>query len=328
MRGGAARPVGPRWGKRARAAALSVLAALVLAACDMPAPPPGTGAPARPGPASDGGQPSAQSEALRAYFRNVQRSRLTFGLLRSDGGGVDTPFTAAMLMRNFEQIAFRDEYQRSPGSGRGSAQPLRRWQTPVRMRVHFGDSVAEPERTSDTDAIRTYAARLGRITGHSISTTSGERADFHVFVVGEDDRDAAVDRIKALEPGTAPEFTDFLRRMPRDTYCLVLVYDDPSRPHVLRSAYALIRAELPELMRRACIHEELAQGLGALNDSPAARPSIFNDDDEFALLTSHDEAILRMIYDARLRPGMSFSRAQPLIEPLAEQLASPGAGAS
>jgi hypothetical protein len=50
-------------------------------------------------------------------------------------------------------------------------------------------------------------------------------------------------------------------------------------------AVAVVRAEHPDLLRQSCIHEEIAQGLGLPNDSPAARPSIFNDDEEFALLT-------------------------------------------
>ena len=67
----------------------------------------------------------------------------------------------------------------------------------------------------------------------------------------------------------------------------------------------MIRAEHPDLLRLSCLHEEIAQGLGLSNDSPAARPSIFNDDEEFALLTRHDELLLTMLYDPRMIPGMS-----------------------
>uniref|UniRef100_UPI0035139E9E DUF2927 domain-containing protein n=1 Tax=Cognatishimia sp. TaxID=2211648 RepID=UPI0035139E9E len=89
-------------------------------------------------------------------------------------------------------------------------------------------------------------------------------------------------------------------------------------PRIL-SAVAVVRAEHPDLLRRSCYHEEIAQGLGIVNDSPFARPSIFNDDDEFALLTSHDEALLNMLYDPRLRIGMSASEARPIIQILARE---------
>ena len=73
-------------------------------------------------------------------------------------------------------------------------------------------------------------------------------------------------------------------------------------------------------MRLACIHEEMAQGLGLANDSPRARPSIFNDDEEFALLTTHDEMLLRMLYDDRLRSGMGAAEAAPIARQIAREL--------
>ncbi|RMD94966.1 MAG: DUF2927 domain-containing protein, partial [Alphaproteobacteria bacterium] len=85
-------------------------------------------------------------------------------------------------------------------------------------------------------------------------------------------------------------------------------------------AVAIIRAEHPPLMRRSCIHEEIAQGLGLANDSPDARPSIFNDDEEFALLTTHDELLLKMLYDPRMRPGMTPEEARPVAEIIAAEL--------
>jgi hypothetical protein len=71
-------------------------------------------------------------------------------------------------------------------------------------------------------------------------------------------------------------------------------------------------------MRRSCIEEEMTQALGLANDDPAIRPSIFNDDEEFALLTKHDEILLKMLYDPRLRVGMTPERARPLLRAVAE----------
>jgi hypothetical protein len=49
----------------------------------------------------------------------------------------------------------------------------------------------------------------------------------------------------------------------------------------------VIRAEHPDLMRLSCIHEESPKALALATTAPTARPSIFNDDEEFALLTRH-----------------------------------------
>ncbi len=100
--------------------------------------------------------------------------------------------------------------------------------------------------------------------------------------------------------------------MPRSTYCLVAA-SDPREDGVYTAAVAVIRAEQPDIMRLACLQEEIAQGLGLANDSPEARPSIFNDDEEFALLTRHDELLLRILYDPRLKPGMDAATAAPIV---------------
>ena len=82
----------------------------------------------------------------------------------------------------------------------------------------------------------------------------------------------------------------------------------------------MIPSEHPDLLRLTCIHEELAQALGLPNDSNAARPSIFNDDEEFALLTPQDEAMLRLLYNPALHPGMTEAQARPIVQTLASRL--------
>jgi hypothetical protein len=53
-----------------------------------------------------------KSAAARAYFAQVQRRCCQRGLLRTDGGGADTPFLGRMLADNFLRIALYDEYSR------------------------------------------------------------------------------------------------------------------------------------------------------------------------------------------------------------------------
>ena len=107
--------------------------------------------------------------------------------------------------------------------------------------------------------------------------------------------------------------------MPRSTYCLVYALAEGSTGSYTR-AFAVIRAEHPDLLRLSCVHEELTQGLGLSNDSRRARPSIFNDDEEFALLTNQDEKLLQILYSPELRPGMSPAEARPIVEMLARRL--------
>lgn len=304
-----------RWG-------VALAALLAVAACDMPlktsitpkARPAGLGQP--------GVQPtSEQSAALRSYLVQVQAAQLSQGLLREDGGGPDTPFTPDMLARNFEQIVFYNEYA-SALQGRGGESLLRRWEGPVRFDTIFGAGVPPSVRKAEDARIRDYAGRLGRVTGHPVNTLGP--ANFIVIVAGEDDRDAALNTAAARLSGLNAQDLDPLRDFGRDNYCIVIAFATGSDPNTYTAAVAVVRAENPDLLRLSCIHEELAQGLGLANDSRDARPSIFNDDDEFALLTAHDELLLKMLYDPRLDIGMSAAEAAPITRIIARELTNSG----
>ncbi|WP_255553510.1 MULTISPECIES: DUF2927 domain-containing protein [Roseobacteraceae] len=269
-----------------------------------------------PPPVPDIQATSQESAALRAYLAQVQSSQLTSGLLRQDGGGPDTPFTSDMLARNFEEIVFFNEYA-SPGVRPGAPSALRRWAAPVRIGIEFGASVPPSQRTRDTNDVIAYARRLSQATGHPISVS--DNPNFLVFFVSEDDRAAALNARATRLPAVNRINVGPVRDLPSDAYCAVAAYAGGAEKSTYTAAVAVIRSENPDLLRLSCIHEELAQGLGLANDSPDARPSIFNDDDEFALLTGHDELLLGMLYDDRLRPGMGLVEAQPIVADLARE---------
>ena len=56
---------------------------------------------------------------------------------------------------------------------------------------------------------------------------------------------------------------------------------------------------------RDCLHEELAQAIGPLNDLYRLPDSVFNDDNVHTVLTGFDMLILRAFYAPELRSGMS-----------------------
>jgi hypothetical protein len=59
--------------------------------------------------------------------------------------------------------------------------------------------------------------------------------------------------------------------------------------------------------------------MGLPNDCDQATPSIFNDNQEYALLTRRDEILLRMLYSSSLASGMTAGEARPLITQIARQ---------
>ncbi|WP_170422931.1 DUF2927 domain-containing protein [Ruegeria arenilitoris] len=265
--------------------------------------------------------PSAASQDLTRFYERVERDLLTRGLLRTDGGGPDAPYDADDLARNFEAIAFYSEYpdHAVAVASRQTDGQLSRWTGPVRLQTEFGPSVLPATRTKDVEAVESYSARLARVTGHPISVVS-RRANFYVFFAGKDDSAYVVTRLKQLIPNISQDSLDLVANPRSDIDCFVFALGNSSAPYKYVRAVTLIRSELSDLLRRSCIHEEIAQGLGLSNDSPAARPSIFNDDDEFALLTSHDEKLLTMLYDPRLETGVSVDNARPVVRIIAREL--------
>ncbi|MBT8412503.1 MAG: DUF2927 domain-containing protein [Octadecabacter sp.] len=265
---------------------------------------------------------SDESRALSVYYQRLQSDLLAQGLLRTDGGGPDTTFTDTILARNFVRIALFDEYVATAQGLRAqpTISPLRRWEKPVRFSVEFGATIPQDQRTRDSNTVRSYVNRLARVTGQPMSVTTGNVApNFRVLVLNEGDRAGFEDRLREIVPGIDETSVRAFMDVPRDTLCLVLAFSQNNSPEYSQ-AIALIRGEHPDLMRLACVHEELAQGLGLANDSPQARPSIFNDDEEFALLTTHDEMLLKILYDDRLQTGMSAAEAAPIARRIATEL--------
>ncbi|MBS0125590.1 DUF2927 domain-containing protein [Thetidibacter halocola] len=318
-----------------RALALLLIALAGLTACETsplaprrtavtPAERPANLAPI-PAPTPGPSVAEAESRALSAYYRRVQSDLLVRGLLRTDGGGPDTQFTDTMLARNFAKIALAEEYERGAGltPSRGGSSAIKKWLKPIRISAEFGASVGQDQRVIDRNELGVYARKLSRISGHPITLTD-QNPNFHVLFYGAPEYDQVAPRIRQIVPDVNPKALDVFDNLPREIHCLVIAFSETPGGYEYGTAIALIRAEHPELLRRSCIHEEIAQGMGLGNDDPRARPSIFNDDDEFALLTRHDEMLLEILYDPRLRPGMSASEAMPIVREKAAALVGGG----
>ncbi len=301
----------------------AALLAAGLAACTptgVSAPPHIAAPPPRPTPPVAAPAETPKSAAMRAYYAQVQSALLARGLLRTDGGGADTPFDARILAENFIRIALYDEYSREGGAFRRAetSSALRRWDVPIRFQIQFGASVPPDRRAADRARIASYLKRLSDLTRHPISLVD-KGGNFTLHIVSEDEREALAPQLRRELPGLTKQDISDETGMPPTTYCLVYAMSEGDSGNY-RRAVAVVRAEHPDLLRQSCFHEEIAQRLGLANDSPGARPSIFNDDEEFALLTKQDELLLRILYDPELRPGMTEAEAAPLVRSIAARL--------
>ncbi|MBK0400626.1 DUF2927 domain-containing protein [Limibaculum sp. M0105] len=242
------------------------------------------------------------------------------GGLRLDRSPPDAPFDSRDVTRNFLTVALGAEPnpvgtqhgERSLPSG-----VLRRWEAPIRWLV------ADDSTTSVRDGPRVERTfeRLARLTGHDIAPAGDGPANLYVLFLRPEDYPALTAAPSKWPSGQwLMGFVDRFGRAP-GTPCVATftatgdgAAEGPDR---IAFAVVLIRAGLPSRLAEACVEEELSQTMGLPNDDPHIRPSIFNDDQEFALLTRHDEILLRMLYDPRLEPGMTTAQIAPIAGRLA-----------
>lgn len=262
---------------------------------------------------------SDESIRIKSYYASVQARLLAQGKLRQEHTPKDAPFTAGDLVRNFERIALYDEYTNEEGVfvEEQTASYLRRWQKPVRIGLHFGASVTKAQQAQDKQLVSSFAARLGALTGLNIRITPIKNANFIMLFLNRDEQQIDPGLLAANVPQLLPSIVREIETSPRNIFCVAYALSNADSPTDYSGAVVLVKAEHSDIMRRSCIEEEMTQALGLANDDPNVRPSIFNDDEEFALLTKHDEMLLKMLYDPRLRVGMTPDRARPLLPAVA-----------
>lgn len=272
----------------------------------------------------------SQPDPLERFYAQVEGDLTASGRMRADTAPPDAPFTEADLVRNFERIALYDEYVSVGGRFMRAETPalLRRWERPVRVGVVTGPSVDPGTAAKDRANVAVFTRQLARLTGHDVAVSDGADANFLVMVLDSSEQAEAAALTRAVYPDFEPAVIAALGATPIDTFCTAYAFSDRERPSEYAAVMVLIRAEHPPLTRMSCVHEEMAQAMGLPNDSPDARPSLFNDSLEFAFLTDHDAILLRMLYDPRLRPGTSAAEARPLLPAIARDAMAAHYGAA
>lgn len=200
-------------------------------------------------------------------------------------GIAQPPVANADLVRDFIDLTFQME------SGR-QLPTLTRFEGPISLRV---TGAPPPTLTADLSAL---LGRLRDEAGIEISTTTDASASITIEAVSR----AEIRRVLpqaacfvAPNVGSLKEYRS-ARRNPRTNWALLETRE--------RIAIFLPRDASPQ-ETRDCLHEELAQALGPLNDLYRLPNSVFNDDNVHTVLTNFDMLILRATYAPELRSGMS-----------------------
>ena len=258
---------------------------------------------------------------LRKYYSRLEERKISLGLLRQDGGGVDTPFDVDDIVEVFEQLAFYNEYDIDKNKllPNSNSVSLAKWKSDTNILIRFGTSIDKEQKDKDLQEISNLINNLSKITGHKIKF-SKQNENMYVVIANQEEIKTLIGEIGLIHREFDPTRIPIITQLPKDIHCMAMTSMSSEPNSAISSALVIIRSELPEIMRRACFHEEIAQSLGLTNDSHFARPSIFNDDDEFATLTKFDEILLRILYDHRLQPGISQKEAAQLVKQIATEI--------
>lgn len=200
-------------------------------------------------------------------------------------------FTTEELLYGFEKTVFGLEYR----SWSWRPYLVKKFTRPVLFQIH---NLSSRDRTK---TVQQFVHEIDkRVDGlkTAIARDPAE-ANFEVYVVDRDQYERVVKtEIYKSERANVPG------------RCLVRVVS--GRNGIKRSA-AVIVSDEGEFLFKRCLVEEVLQGLGPMNDDEDLTHSVFNDSSRHSRFTVFDQLILNMLYDPRIKPGMSQKQTQSVL---------------
>ncbi|MEW2911601.1 DUF2927 domain-containing protein [Leisingera sp. JC11] len=214
----------------------------------------------------------------------------------------------ADIARDFLDLHFQLE-------GGSTLPQFTRFETPITLRV-TGDPA--PGFSRELNAL---LARLRAEAGISIRRVTGGEASITVQMVSRNEIRRALPKAACFVVPNVSSLAEYRRnrRSPRTNWALLRERD--------RLAVFLPNDTSPQEVRD-CLHEELAQAIGPLNDLYRLPDSVFNDDNMHAVLTGFDMLILRATYAPELRTGMNRDQVAARLPAILARLNPRGAGAA
>ncbi|MCB1342255.1 MAG: DUF2927 domain-containing protein [Pseudooceanicola sp.] len=167
-----------------------------------------------------------------------------------------------------------------------------RFEGPISVRI---TGRATPSLRAD---LRALLGRLQREANINIGEVTGGEANITIEAVTREDIRRALPQAACFVVPNVTSIDEYRRNR----------YRPQTNWSLLRERFRLgifIPADAAPQEIRDCLHEELAQALGPLNDLYQLPDSVFNDDNVHTVLTGYDMLILRATYAPELRSGMS-----------------------
>jgi hypothetical protein len=200
-------------------------------------------------------------------------------------------FTDAQLTKGFQKTVFGAEYS----SFGWQSNMVKKYTKPVRFYI---DNRSRIDRRSQ---VRRFVRSLPRsIRGLDVGIVNDPvKANYRIYVVD-----------KAQYKKTVRRDVYGKRVMSVPGRCLVRVVSGPGG---IKRSDAVIVADDGDFLFRRCLVEGVLQGLGPVNDNSGLSHSVFNDTSRHASFTKHDRYILNMLYNPKIKPGMSVEDVRTVL---------------
>jgi len=206
-----------------------------------------------------------------------------------------TDFTDEEIKNGFFKIAFNAELQLG-----APAERVRKFDEPVRIFLDSKSNIdRRPEIAAVISDIRAHVNHLDVAV-----TDDREAANFVVRLVAARDLDRTIrslygnDKAKRIQQALNPQ-------------CLSGIGKD--QRYRIRRAEVILPVDAGDFTFYDCAYEELLQALGAINDDRSVPWTMFNDDVQMGFFDVYDQYLLNILYDPRLRPGMTKQEVNALL---------------
>lgn len=201
-------------------------------------------------------------------------------------------FTNAEIADGFFRTAFGAEHQLA-----GRVDRVRKFDGPIRV---FVEGPLWPERRAQIARVITDVARHVR---HLDLALVHESAAANVIVRLVRDRDLfrtisalyGVEHAREIRKSLDPQCLSGFRKNER---------------YEIERADVILTIDNGEFTFLDCAYEEMLQSLGPINDTDKVPWTMFNDDVSMGYFDVYDQFLLNILYDPRIRPGMTREEAE------------------
>lgn len=193
-----------------------------------------------------------------------------------------------------------------PGNPRPGQDHMAKWDGPVRAALVDAGSVAAQE------AAQSFLRDLAGLTGLEVAEAPRRGANLLIFFA--DDPAVAAARHRGLYAHriTDPRGFDSLLAARADSTCFGFLWGNWPAGRGIDFAVVFVRTDRGERTLQGCLVQQTAQVMGLRYDLDPSAVSIFADSGRYTDLTEGDRLMLQLLYDPRLKPGMSWAEAEPL----------------